>query len=123
MYDDRTIWKRLDGELPEAEAHALDEAAARDPALERRIAELREMSAAMRGGVPKPPPDFAARVVAKALAGPETPVFPLEEARRFLHRVVIAAAILAAVGLAYLAIEIIPKVLDKPILAEPLLGK
>jgi len=123
MYDDRTIWRHLDGELPEAEARALEDAATRDPALGRRMAELREVAAAVRGGVPKPPPDFAARVVARALAGPVAPVLPLEEARRFLRRVVVAAAIMAAVGLAYLAIEVLPKVLKAPLSAESLLGK
>jgi anti-sigma factor RsiW len=123
MYDDRTIWRHLDGEMPEAEARAFGDALARDPALARRIAELREVSAAVRGGVPKPPPDFAARVVARAVAGPLAPVLPLDEARRFLRRVVVAAAILAAAGLAYLAVEVIPKVVGTPLLADPLLGK
>jgi len=123
MYDDRTIWRHLDGELPEAEARALDAAAARDPALGRRMAELSEVAAAVRGGVPKPPPDFAARVVARALLGPVAPVLQLDEARRFLRRVVIAAAVLAAFGLAYLAVEVLPKVLETPVWAESLLGK
>ncbi|MCK6460915.1 MAG: hypothetical protein L6Q95_13615 [Planctomycetes bacterium] len=123
MYDDRTIWRHLDGELPEGEARAFEDALTKDPALARRIAELREVSAAVRGGVPKPPPDFAARVVARAMELPIAPVLPLDEARRFLRRVVVAAAVLAALGLAYLAIEIVPVVIEKPLLAEPLLGK
>jgi anti-sigma factor RsiW len=123
MYDDRTIWRHLDGALPEAEARAFEDALAKDPALGRRIAELREVSAAVREGVPKPPPDFAARVVARAMAGPIAPVLQLDEARRFLRRVVVAAAVLAAAGVAYLAIEIVPIVIEKPLLAEPLLGK
>jgi anti-sigma factor RsiW len=123
MYDDRTIWRHLDGELPEAEARAFEAAAAKDPALARRIAELREVSAAVRGGVPKPPPDFAAKVVARAMAGPIAPVLPLDEARRFLRRVVVAAAILAAAGVAYLAAEILPKVLETPLWADNPLGK
>jgi len=120
MYDDRTIWRHLDGELPEAEALALDASAARDPALARRMAELRDVAAAVRGGVPRPPPDFAARVVARALLGPAAPVLPLDEARRFLRRVVIAAAVLAAVGLAYLAVEVFPKLLEAQLWADPL---
>ncbi len=120
MYDSRTIWKRLDGELPAAEAQALDAAAARDPALGRRMAELREVAAAMRGGVPKPPPDFAARVVARALAGPEAPVLALDDARRFLRRVVVAAAVLAALGLAYLVADVLPKIVETRLLADPL---
>lgn len=123
MYDDRTIWRHLDGELRDAEARAFEDAVGKDPALARRIAELREVSAAVRGGVPKPPPDFAARVVARAMAGPTAPVFPLDEARRFLRQVVVAAAILAAAGLAYLAVEVLPKVLGAPVMADPLLGK
>ncbi len=122
MYDDRTIWRRLDGELPAAEAEALDEAAARDPALKIRMAELRERAAAVRGGVPKPPPDFAARVVDRALAGPEAPVLALDDARRFLQRVVVAAAILGAIGLYYLATEVLP-VIVTPLQADPLMGK
>jgi anti-sigma factor RsiW len=120
MYDFRTLWRRLDGELPEAEAEALDAAAARDPALGRRIEELRGIAAAVRGGVPKPPPDFAARVTARAVAGPLAPVLVLDEARRFLRRVVVAAAVLAAVGLYYLVAEVLPKVVEAPLLAGPL---
>jgi len=112
MYDDRTIWRHLDGEMPEAEARAFEEARAKDPALARRIAELSDVSAAVRGGVPKPPPDFAARVVGRAIAGPVAPVFPLDEARRFLRRLVIAAAILAAAGLTYLVIEVVPRLVE-----------
>lgn len=120
MVDDRTLWRRLDGELPEAEAQALDAAAARDPGLARRMAELSEISVAARRGVPRPPPDFAARVVARAMAGPVAPVLDLDDARRFLRRVVVAAAVLAALGLAYLAAEVLPKVIEAPLLADPL---
>lgn len=123
MYDDRTLWKRIDGELPEAETRALDSAAARDEALGRRIEELRDLAAAVRGGVPRPPPDFAARTVALALKGPVAPVLDLHEARRFLRRIAIAAAVLAAVGLAYLAWDVLPKVLDAPLYAQDPLGK
>jgi anti-sigma factor RsiW len=125
MYDDRTIWRHLDGELPEAEARAFEDALSKDPALARRISELKEVSAAVRGGVPKPPPDFAAKVVARAIAGPVAPVLPLDEARRFLRRVVAAAAFLAAVGLAYLAYEVLPKLVETPLWAGPdnILGK
>ncbi len=120
MVDDRTIWRRLDGEMPDAEARALDAAAASDPALGRRIAELRGISAAARGGVPKPPLDFAARVVARALTGPVAPVFALDEARRFLRRVVVAAAIFAALGLAYLVADVLPRLVETPAYADPL---
>jgi len=120
MYDDRTLWRRLDGELPAAEAEALDTAAARDPALGRRIEELRGIAAAARGGVPKPPPDFAARVVARAVAGPVAPVLALDEARRFLRKVVVAAAVLAALGLFYLVADVLPKIVETPVLADPL---
>jgi anti-sigma factor RsiW len=124
MYDDRTIWRHLDGELPDAEARSLEDALARDPALGRRVEELREVSRAARGGVPKPPPDFAARVVARAMAGPVAPVLPLDDARRFLRRVVIAASIFAAIGLVYLAWDVLPKLLEAPLWADnPLLGK
>lgn len=120
MIDDRTLWRRLDGEMPEAEAQALDAEAARDPGLARRIAELRDVSAAARRGVPRPPPDFAARVVARALKGPDAPALDLDDARRFLRRVVMAAALLAALGLAYLAAEVLPKVISTEIRADPL---
>jgi len=120
MYDDRTIWRHLDGEMPEAEARAFEEARGKDTALARRMAELSEVSAAVRGGVPKPPPDFAARVVARAMAGPVAPVFPLDEARRFLRRVIVAAAILAAVGATYLAIKVVPSLVNTSLWADPL---
>jgi anti-sigma factor RsiW len=119
MHDDRTLWRRLDGEMPEDEARALDAEAARDRGLASRLAELREISAAARGGVPRPPPDFAARVAARALAGPIAPVLALDEARRFLRRVVVAAAVLAALGAAYLAAEVLPEVIPTRILANP----
>jgi hypothetical protein len=123
MYDDRTLWRHLDGELPAAEAEALDAAAARDPGLGRRLADLRDVAAATRGGVPKPPPDFAARVVARAVAGPVAPVLPLDEARRLLRRIVAAAAVLAALGLLYLAVEVVPRLVEAPLQADSLLGK
>ncbi|HEX5137597.1 MAG TPA: hypothetical protein VFY93_11525 [Planctomycetota bacterium] len=123
MYDDRTIWRHLDGEMPEAEAKAFAEARVKDTALARRITELSEVSAAVRGGVPKPPPDFAARVVARAMKGPVAPVLPLDEARRFLRRVVVAAAILAAVGVALFAIKILPSLVETPLWAWDPLGK
>jgi hypothetical protein len=47
-------------------------------------------------------------------------VFPLDEARRFLRLLVAAAAILAALGIAYLAADVLPKFLETPVLADPL---
>lgn len=118
-YDDRTLWKHLDGELSAAEAAAIEAAVARDPALGDRLARLREIGAAVRAGVPKPSPDFAAATVARALAAP-APILELEEARRFLRRMLVAAAVLAALGLAYLATDVLPRLLDTPLLADPL---
>jgi anti-sigma factor RsiW len=120
MIDDRTLWRHLDGELPAAEAERIESAAARDPGLRRRLAELRGISAAARAGVPGPPPGFAERVVARALASPPAPLLDLEEARRFLRRVVVAAAVLAALGLAYLAVHVVPQLVERPVYADPL---
>jgi hypothetical protein len=123
MYDDRTLWKHLDGALPAAESATIETAAAADPVLLRRLEELRGLSAAMRAGVPRPPAGFADRVVARALAAPAAAALDLEEARRFLRRVLVAAAVLAALGLAYLAVDVIPKILDTPLHADNPLGK
>lgn len=118
-YDDRTLWKHLDGELPAEESAAIEAAALGDDTLGGRLARMRELGAAVRAGVPKPPAGFAERTAARALAAP-APVLELEEARRFLRRVLVAAAVLAAVGLAYLTIEILPRLVDTPLLADPL---
>jgi len=118
-YDDRTLWKHLDGELSEAESATIEAAALDDPELAGRLARLRAVGSLVRAGAPKPPADFAERTVTRALAAPA--LLPeLEEARRVLRRVLVAAAILAAVGLAYLATEIVPRLVDTPLLAGPL---
>ncbi len=121
MYEDATLWKLLDGELPAAEAEALEAAAAADPGLRRRIEELRMHKEAVLAGAPRPPPGFAAKVAARAAGLAPAPVLDLEEARRLLRGALVAAAVLAAVGLAFFAIEVLPTLFE-PIYADnPLL--
>jgi anti-sigma factor RsiW len=121
MYDDATLWKLLDGELPAAEAEAIETAAADDPGLRRRLDELRSVKEAVLAGAPSPSPGFAAGVLARAAGLAPAPVLDLEDARRVLRRALIAAAVLAAVGLVVFAVEVLPTVFE-PIHAEnPLL--
>ncbi len=122
MHDDATLWKLLDGELTAAEAEALEAAASADPGLRRRLEELRARKEAVLAGAPRPPPGFAARVAARAAGLAQAPVLDLEDARRLLRRALVAAAVLAAVGLAVFAVEVLPTVFAEPIHAEnPLL--
>jgi anti-sigma factor RsiW len=117
MHDDATLWKLLDGELSAADAAAIEAAAAADPGLRRRIEELAAQKEAVLAGAPQPPPGFSARVAAKAAGLAPAPVLDLEDARRLLRRALVAAVVLAAVGLAFFAIEVLPTVFE-PIYAE-----
>ncbi len=101
MYDDKILWKHLDGELPAAESEAIAAAAGRDEALRARLHGLRTIRAGVLEGAPTPNSGFADRVIAR-IAKPQTPLFDLDEARRFLRKMVIAAAVLAALGMSYL---------------------
>jgi anti-sigma factor RsiW len=118
---DATLWKLLDGELSAAEADAIEAAAAADPGLRRRLEELSAQKQAVLAGAPRPPPGFAARVVAKAARLAPAPVLDLEDARRLLRRALVAAVVLAAVGLTFFVLEVLPTAFE-PIHAEnPLL--
>jgi len=118
-HDDKTLWKLLDGELPEFEAQAITAAAKDDAALRGRIAELRALRQAMRDDAPTPPPGFASRVAALAARPPKAPLLDLEDANRFLRRLLVAAAILAALGVGYLVAEVVPTLFQQPISASP----
>jgi anti-sigma factor RsiW len=108
MYDDTTLWKLVDGELAPAEAEAVEAAAEKDPTLRRRIAQLRAMKRGVLDGAPTPPDGFARRVAAQAIARGPAPVLDLADARRFVRRVAVAAAIVGALGLAYLVADVVP---------------
>lgn len=102
MWPDETLWRYLDGELPAAEASALENAALKDPLLRARLDESRALKAAVGDGAPRPPPGFSRRVAAAAASAPLL-AWDAEEARRFLRRALAAAVILAALGLLALA--------------------
>ena len=122
MYTDRELWRFLDKEMDPADALALEAAAERDPTLARRLDELAMLGHHVAAGAPTPPAGFAERVA--ALAGhASAPLLDLDDARRFMKRALIAAAILGAVGLAYLAFGLLPDLLaPDPMTANPLLG-
>jgi len=121
MHDDATLWKLLDGELSAAQAEAIEAAAAADPGLRRRLEELRAQKEAVLAGAPRPSPGFAAKVVARAAGLAPAPVLDLDDARRLLRRALVAALVMAAVGLAMFALEVLPTAFE-PIHADnPLL--
>ena len=118
------LWRFIDGELPEAEASRIESAAAADEALAGRIDTLREIGSSVLDGALRPPSGFASKVVASAQLRGARPPAELLEMRRFARRVLAAAAILAAVGLAYLAIDFVPDVFDRLVAgSDPLLDQ
>ena len=123
MYSDEQLWKFVDGEASEAEARAIAESAASDPALELRIEQLRAVKREVLAGAPEPPPGFPGRVAALAMRRTQASILDLEDARRFLKGALVAAAVLAAVGLAFLAFEVLPGWIEPPPIAadNPLL--
>ncbi len=124
MHSEQELWKYLDGEMSAAEAESIEAAAQRDEALRQRIDELKAIKEEVLAGAPEPPPGFAERVAAMAAARSEVPVIDLAEARRFLRRMLVAAAILGAVGLAYLFMGWLPDLLEpSQMQANPLLGE
>ena len=125
MHSEQELWRYLDGEMGAAEAEAIEAAAQSDEALRGRIDELRTIKTEVLAGAPEPTPDFAARVAAMAANAGRSlaPVLDLDEARRYLKRVLVAAAILGAVGMAYLFLGWLPEFLEpSQIQANPLLG-
>jgi len=119
-YTDSHLWRYLDGELPAAEAEAIERGAQQDGALAARLDELRSLSEAVRDGVPTPPPGFANRTVATAQLRGATPrSAEVLELRRFVRRVLVAAALLAALGLGYLVVDVVPDILANRLQAKP----
>ncbi len=114
MRTDRLLWQLLDGDLPDAEAARLRAEAATDPVLASRIAALAELKRGILAGTPPVPPGFSRRIEALARLGGPAPSVDLAEMRRFLRRALVAAAILGAVGLAYLAAAVVPRLLTPP---------
>jgi anti-sigma factor RsiW len=125
MPDDTTLWRFVDGELPPAEAEAVERAAAEDPALQARIDDMRALKRAVLAGAPAPSPGFPENVARLAETARHS-ALDLEEARRFLKRLALAAAVLAAVGLFAAAVRVLPKV-QRPVEAahpvDALLGR
>jgi anti-sigma factor RsiW len=117
MHDDDRLWRFLDGELPAADAEALRRAETDDPALRARLDGMRAIKAAVLHGVPAPSPGFADRLARIAQLSLQ-PAFDVDGARRFLRRVAIAAAILAAVSLAAAAARVLPE-FWRPVSAGP----
>ncbi|MHC4958972.1 MAG: anti-sigma factor family protein [Planctomycetota bacterium] len=124
MRSDRELWKYLDGESTPDEASAVRAELERDTALQGRLAELEALRTNVTSGVPAPPEGFADKVTAMAALATPVPVLDLDEARRFVRRALVAAALLGAVGLAYLAFGLLPDLMDaaQPLQASPLLG-
>ncbi|MHC4953158.1 MAG: hypothetical protein ACYTGZ_04655 [Planctomycetota bacterium] len=115
---DAQLWRFVDGELAPADAAAVEQAASTDSAIAARIDGMRTMSAAVLDGAPRPPAGFAAKVAATArLRGAPAPAEILEM-RQFVRRILIAAAIVAAVGLTYMAVDVVPDLVDR-LVAEP----
>lgn len=114
MYSDEQLWKFLDGDASDTEAQAITEAAAADPALESRLEQLRAQKREILAGAPEPPPGFPQRVAALAGRRTQASILDMEEARRFLKGALVAAAVLAAVGIAFLAFEVLPGWIEPP---------
>ena len=124
MHSEEKLWQFVEGELPSVQAAEIEEQAAGDDVLRERIETIRMIKKELIAGAPRPPEGFPARMATLAARLPTTPVVHLEEARRFLRRALVAAAILAALGLAYLAIEVLPQAIGPdPIRADSLLGE
>ncbi len=118
MYSDEQIWRYVDGLMEAGDAQRLKQQAQADEELQARIEQCRLIRSEVLAGAPEPPPDFAAELARRAAAAP---VLDLAEARRVLKRALVAAALLAAVGLALLAMEALPGILRaEETIAEPL---
>ena len=115
---DAQLWRFVDGELAPAEAAAIERAASARGAVADRIVEMRAINTAVLEDAPRPPVGFAARVAATArLRGGPAPAEMLEM-RLFVRRVLIAATVVAAVGIAYMAIDVVPDLVER-LVAEP----
>lgn len=123
-YTDSHLWRYLDGLLPADDAEAIEREASGDEILAARIDELRLIGEAVRDGSPTPPPGFANRIAATAqLRGASPRSAEVLDLRRFARRVLVAAAVLAALGLGYIAFEVVPDIVANQISAgtDPLM--
>ncbi|MHC4409341.1 MAG: anti-sigma factor [Planctomycetota bacterium] len=124
-YTDSQLWRYLDGVLPAADAESIEHAANQDATLVARLDELRLIGEAVRDGAPTAPPGFANRVAATAqLRGASPRSAEILDLRRFVRRALIAAALLAALGLGYIVVEVVPDIVANRISAktDPLMG-
>jgi len=121
---DTRLWRYVDDETSPEERTAIERAAAVDGQLAKRIAEMRTLREAVLDGAPQPPAGFAAKVAANSQLRGARPPVELLEMRRFVRRVLAAAAILAAVGLAYMAVDVVPDLVDRLVAgSDPLLDQ
>ena len=123
-HDDSQLWRYLDGEMAPADAEALERDRAADPELDARLDDLQLLSDAVLDDAPTPPAGFGTRVAAAArLQGVSPQSAEVLDLQRFLRRALIAAALLAALGLGYLAFEVVPDLMQPPLQAgsDPLL--
>lgn len=121
---DETLWRYVEGELLPDRARDIETREREYPALRKRIDDIRLIKEELLAGAPEPPAGFVQRVTRSAAALPGTPVIRIDEARRFLYRALVAATILAAVGLALLVFKVLPgNVTPDPLQASPLLGR
>ena len=121
-YSDADLWRYLDGELDAPAAEALERAAAADAELADRLDSLRLMSASILDDAPTAPEGFANRIAAQAQLQSMSAPAPSEDwvdLQRFVRRALIAAAIMAALGLGYLALEVVPDLVSPEISASP----
>ncbi len=124
-YTDSQLWRYLDGVLPAADAESIEHAANQDATLAARLDELRLIGEAVRDGAPAAPPGFANRVAATAqLRGASPRSAEILDLRRFVRRALIAAALLAALGLGYIVVEVVPDIVANRLSAktDPLMG-
>ncbi|MHC4937402.1 MAG: anti-sigma factor [Planctomycetota bacterium] len=118
-YTDSHLWRYLDGLLPPPDAEAIEREARDDERLAARIDELRLIGETVREGAPAPPPGFAKRVAATAQLRGATPrSAEVLDLRRFVRRVLVAAAVLAALGIGYLAVEVVPDIVANQVSAK-----
>jgi len=123
LSSEEMLWKYVEGELTPVQASEIEELESQDEAIRRRLADIRAIRDELLAGAPTPPDGFPERMAVLAERLPKAPVIHLDEARRFLRKALVAASILAALGLTYLAFEVAPDWLEPPPMqASPLLG-
>ena len=124
LYSDSQLWRYLDGAMAPDDAEQLEREAQAAPVLAERLDDLRLIGQAIRDGVPAAPTGFATRVAATAqLRGASPRSAEVVDLRRFVRRALIAAAVLAAFGLGYIAVEVVPEIMASHLRAasDPLL--